>query len=70
VHSNDFSFFEEVAEILQEEPIAALDPERAGQLAAIGLVAERPFAPDERAGHPVPGRGDRHRIARTVSDEP
>jgi hypothetical protein len=71
VHSNDFSFFEEVAEILQEEPIAALDPERAGQLAAIGLVAGQPFAPDERL------RGILSRaaeigagIARTVSYEP
>ncbi len=25
VHSNDFSFFEEVDELLQEEPIEALD---------------------------------------------
>ena len=71
MHSNDFSFFEEVAEILQEEPIAALDPERAGQLAAIGLVAGQPFAPDERL------RGILSRaaeigagIARTVSYEP
>ena len=71
VHSNDFSFFEEVAEILQEEPIEALDPERAGQLAAIGLVAGQPFAPDERL------RGILSRaaeigagIARTVSYEP
>jgi hypothetical protein len=48
VHSNDFSFYEEVDELLQEEPAEALDPERAGQLAAIGLVAGRPFAPDER----------------------
>ena len=71
VHSNDFSFFEEVAEILQEEPIEALDAERAGQLAAIGLVAGQPFAPDERL------RGILSRaaeigagIARTVSYEP
>ena len=48
VHSNDFSFFEEVDELVQEEPIEALDPERAGQLAAIGLVNGQPFAPDER----------------------
>jgi hypothetical protein len=48
VHSNDFSFFEELDEIVQEEPIGALDAERAGQLAAIGLVAGQPFAPDDR----------------------
>ena len=48
VHGNDFSFFEEVASIVADEPAEALDPERAGQLAAIGIVAGRPFAPDER----------------------
>jgi hypothetical protein len=48
VHSNDFSFYEEVDELLQEEPVEALDAERAGQLAAIGLVAGQPFAPDQR----------------------
>ena len=48
VHSNDFSFYEEVDELLQEEPTDALDAERAGQLAAIGLVAGQPFAPDAR----------------------
>ena len=48
VHGNDFSFFEEVASILADEPAEALDPERAGQLAAIGIAAGRPFAPDDR----------------------
>ena len=62
VHSNDFSFFEEVAEIVQEEPIGSLDAERAGQLAAIGLVAGQPFAPDERMrAILVAGRRDRCR---------
>jgi hypothetical protein len=71
VHSNDFSFFEEVAEIVQEEPTEALDPERAGQLAAIGIESGKPFEPDERL------RGILSRaaeigagIARTVSYEP
>lgn len=48
VHSNDFSFYEEVNEIVQEEPIEALDPELAGQLAAIGITKGQPFAPDQR----------------------
>ena len=48
IHANDFSFFEEVNEIVQEEPEGALDPERAGQLAAIGIVRGRPFEPDAR----------------------
>ena len=46
IHANDFSFFEEVNEILPEEAQGALDPERAGQLAALGIVHGRPFAPD------------------------
>jgi hypothetical protein len=48
VHANDFSFYEEVDELVQEEPVEALDPERAGQLAAIGIVNGRPFTPDDR----------------------
>ncbi len=48
VHANDFSFYEEVDELLQEEPVEAIDAERAGQLAAIGIVKGRPFAPDDR----------------------
>lgn len=48
IHANDFSFFEEVNEIVQAEPPEALDPERAGQLAAIGIVPGQAFEPDER----------------------
>ena len=48
VHANDFSFYEEVAELVQEEPTDALDAERAGQLAAIGIAHGQPFAPDAR----------------------
>ena len=48
VHANDFSFYEEVAELVNEEPIDALDAERAGQLAAIGIVHGQEFNPDDR----------------------
>ena len=48
IHANDFTFFEEVASIVSDEPPEALDPERAGQLAAIGIVPGQPFRPDER----------------------
>lgn len=48
VHANDFSFYEEVADLVQEEPVEALDAERAGQLAAIGIVKGQPFDPDAR----------------------
>ena len=47
-HSNDFNFYEEINTIIQEEPSEALDPERAGQIASIGIVKGQPFAPDER----------------------
>ncbi|WP_435613119.1 DUF1254 domain-containing protein [Streptomyces sp. bgisy159] len=48
VHANDFSFFEEIDTLVQAEPPEALDPERAGQLAAIGIVPGKPFRPDDR----------------------
>ncbi|MEV5649474.1 DUF1254 domain-containing protein [Nocardia sp. NPDC052254] len=48
VHANDFSFYEEVDELVQEEPPEALDPERAGQLAAIGIRHGHSFRPDDR----------------------
>lgn len=48
VHANDFSFFEEVDELVQEEPTDSLDPERAGQLAGLGIVHGKPFSPDDR----------------------
>ncbi|MBK5356755.1 DUF1254 domain-containing protein [Pseudomonas sp. TH41] len=48
IHSMDFSFFEEVNEVVQEEPNAAQDPETLGLLAAIGIEKGKPFAPDAR----------------------
>jgi hypothetical protein len=48
IHSMDFSFFEEVNEVVQDEPNAALDPETLGLLAAIGIEKGKPFAPDAR----------------------
>lgn len=48
VHANDFSFYEEINTLIQEEPAEALDAERAGQCAAIGIVKGQPFRPDER----------------------
>lgn len=48
VHANDFSFYEEINTLIQEEPADSLDPERAGQCAAIGIVHGQPFEPDER----------------------
>ncbi|MFH6689499.1 DUF1254 domain-containing protein [Cellulosimicrobium funkei] len=46
VHASDVSFFDEVAELVAEEPPGALDPERAGALRSLGIVHGRPFDPD------------------------
>lgn len=48
VHANNFHFFEEVNDIVQEEPAEALDPETLGLLASIGIEKGKPFAPDDR----------------------
>lgn len=48
VPPNDYSFYEMLNEVVQEEPATALDPELMGPLAAIGIVKGKPFAPDAR----------------------
>lgn len=48
IHANDFSFFEEVNHVVQEEPTEAIDPETLGLLASIGIEKGKPFAPDAR----------------------
>jgi hypothetical protein len=48
VHANDYSFFEEIAELIAEEPAGSLDPERAGALASLGIAHGAPFEPDDR----------------------
>jgi hypothetical protein len=45
---NDFSFFEMLNELVQQEPATALDPELMGPIAAIGIIKGKPFAPDAR----------------------
>jgi hypothetical protein len=45
---NDFGHFEMLDAIVQMEPAEALDPEVAGQFAAIGIVKGKKFAPDAR----------------------
>ena len=45
---NDFSFFEMLNEVVQQEPATSLDPELMGPLAAIGIIKGKPFAPDAR----------------------
>ncbi|MEN2412172.1 DUF1254 domain-containing protein [Flavobacterium mesophilum] len=48
IHSMDYSFFEEVDHVVQEEPNKAIDPETLGLLASIGIEKGKEFAPDAR----------------------
>jgi len=48
IHSNNEEFYEEVNEVIQEEPLDAVDPELRGLLASIGIQKGKPFAPDAR----------------------
>ncbi|TYC64091.1 DUF1254 domain-containing protein [Stappia sp. BW2] len=48
VFASDFSYFESLNKVIQEEPIDAISPEVRGAIAAIGIVKGKPFAPDER----------------------
>ena len=45
---NDFGHYEMLDALVQMEPAEALDPELAGQFAAIGIVKGKKFAPDAR----------------------
>jgi hypothetical protein len=45
---NDFSYFEMLNEVVQQEPVTAIDPELMGPIAAIGIVKGKTFAPDAR----------------------
>jgi hypothetical protein len=45
---NDFSYYEMLNALVQEQPAGALQPEIGGQFAAIGIVKGKPFNPDPR----------------------
>ena len=48
VPPNDFSFYESLNRIIQEEPLDFIDPETRGLIAAIGIVKGKTFNPDGR----------------------
>jgi hypothetical protein len=48
IHANDLGFYEEVNQLVQEEPNEAQDAEILGVLASIGIEKGKPFAPDAR----------------------
>jgi hypothetical protein len=45
---NDYTFFEKLHDLIQQEPDDYLGPEAKGMMAAIGIAKGKPFAPDER----------------------
>ncbi len=48
IHANNVEFYEELATVIQREPIDVIDPETRGLLASIGIRKDQPFAPDDR----------------------
>ena len=48
ISANDFSFYEELNDVVQNEPADWVDPDTAGLYAAIGIRKGQPFAPDTR----------------------
>jgi hypothetical protein len=48
IHANNYKFFEEINQLVQEEPSSAMDVETLGTLAAIGIEKGKPFEPDAR----------------------
>ena len=48
IHSNSFSFYEEINQVVQEEPSEAMDVETLGVLASIGIEKGKAFEPDAR----------------------
>ena len=48
VPPNDYSYWEMLNQLVQEEPIGAHDPETRGLLAALGIAKGEPFEPDDR----------------------
>lgn len=48
IHANNAEFYDELAAVVEREPLEVIDPETRGLLAAIGIQKGIPFAPDAR----------------------
>lgn len=48
IPANDTLYFDQIAQVVEEEPLEAIDPETRGLLGSIGIRKDRPFAPDAR----------------------
>lgn len=47
IHPNDVTFYSELNDVIQKEPLGVIDPETRGLLGSIGIVKGKEFAPDE-----------------------
>jgi hypothetical protein len=45
---NTLAYYEHLNQIIQDEPLDAIDPAQRGAIATIGIVKGKPFTPDER----------------------
>lgn len=48
ISANDFSFYDELNQVVQAEPADFVDPDKVGLFASIGIAKGKPFAPDAR----------------------
>jgi len=48
IHSTDYKFYEELAAVIEREPIDMLEPQLRGIFASVGIQKGKPFAPDAR----------------------
>ena len=48
IHANNFEFFNELAHVIEREPVGLIDPELRGLFASIGIEKGENYAPDDR----------------------
>lgn len=48
IHANDDAFYEEIAAVIEREPVGMIDAELRGLYASLGIQKDQPFLPDER----------------------
>ena len=48
IHANNYEFYKELNHVIQKEPVEFIEPQLRGEIAAIGIVKGKEFAPDER----------------------
>jgi hypothetical protein len=64
VFSDDYSFFEDLAQLIQQEPIDAISPTERFYLASIGIEKGKPFDPDS---HTTPILGMAARVGAAMA---